>query len=480
MNPYLAPLLSVAKEPASTSAPVQGELPKELRGTLLRNGPGLFEASGGAPLHFLDGHAMVCAMRFGDGRADLHGRIVRTGELTAEAEAGRMLYRRLFTNLPNRWSNLFKLPKGDNGNHDVYVHGGQLVASNDLGHWALDPHTLETLRPERFDGFHAPGQLIAPMPRVDPATGRLVGWAIKPGGARPDRLRFFEADEGFRVVSETAPLTLASSPAIVHDQGFSARWYVATQASARLPVLPALWGKRTVLDCVTWNGGATTDLIVVSRPDGARAHRIPLPPEIRAGFHVINAYDDGEQLVVDAVLYPGAPDFAIIGAERAAKSPPGAGTAPTPTRLVVDPVKGAIVSHRPLSHGVVAELPEVRPDRFGRGYRYVWLGAPAADTAAPDAYAFPWFGAVAKIDLETGAASYWRPEGEATFVSQPAFAPRGEAEDDGWLLVWVTDGERGTGSVVVLDARDLPRGPIARVDAGVALPGASHVTWAPQ
>ena len=75
----------------------------------------------------------------------------------------------------------------------------------------------------------------------------------------------------------------------------------------------------------------------------------------------------------------------------------------------------------------------------------MWLGAPAADTAAPDAYAFPWFGAVANIDLETRAASYWRPQAEAT-----------------------------------LDARDLSRGPIARVDAGVALPGASHVTWAPQ
>lgn len=455
---------------------LEGTIPAALRGTLLRNGPGRFE-SGMDRLHFLDGHALVAGLCFEDGRARFRSRFVRTPELVAEEAAGRILHRRVFTNIPSRWANVFKLPKGDNGNHDVYVHGGRVVASNDKGHHVVDPRTLETRGPEAFGGLHRGERLIGPMPRVDPESGRLVGWVVEPGGAKPDRITFFEADEAFRVVSEAAPHTLASPAAVVHDQAFTARWYVATQAAARLRFGQALWGGRTLFDCFAWPPAGTADLVLVSRPDGARSARVPIPGGILAAFHLLNARDDGARVIVDLIGYAGVPDFGQFGSGVGALGRRGTTPPPRLLRLVVDPEQARVVEHVALS-GEAGELPEVRPDRFGRPYRYVWLAAPAAGRDAPDPNAFPWFGALLKVDVETGAATRWEA-GTSAFVSQPVFAPRGDEEDDGWVLSWVEDAARGTTEVVVLDARDLAAGPVARIDLGVHLPGSSHVTWAP-
>ena len=43
---------------------VEGEIPKELRGTWLRNGPGLLDINGYRVHHPFDGDGMICAIAF--------------------------------------------------------------------------------------------------------------------------------------------------------------------------------------------------------------------------------------------------------------------------------------------------------------------------------------------------------------------------------------------------------------------------------
>lgn len=73
------------------------------------------------------------------------------------------------------------------------------------------------------------------------------------------------------------------------------------------------------------------------------------------------------------------------------------------------------------------------------------------------------------------------PHAPSCTVSPCAFVarPGSTEEDDGWLLAWAVDTEEETGaSVVVLDARDIAAGPVARVRLGIHLPGTSHTRWA--
>ena len=79
--------------------------------------------------------------------------------------------------------------------------------------------------------------------------------------------------------------------------------------------------------------------------------------------------------------------------------------------------------------------------------------------------------------VDSGRTDSLWDDGPRTYVTAPQFVPRGEAEDDGWLLAWTHDAAQGCGELVVLDATQLARGPVARLALPAPLPAASHVGW---
>ncbi len=460
---------------------VSGTIPPGLQGTLLRSGPGRMRL-GAASLNFFDGHALIAGLTFAEGRATFRSRFVRTPLYERETAADAILQRRVFTNHPSRWSNLFALSLGNSAMHDVYAWGEgdalRIVAGNDPGHFALDARTLATLGPERFGGAVKQGEEASPMPYPDPTTGRLVGWIKTPGGLSPDKLRFVEVDGAWNVVKQTPAYALGASPVLVHDQRATARWYVATEAALRLSPAKALWGAGTVYDALATPAGQTATLLLAPREGDGPLVRIPLPAPLEVAFHVINAFDDGEAVVVDLVTYSGRIrfDLAFSGEEvRRRGLAPGPSPLPTPTRFRVDPRSGTILESAPLG-AVAGEAPEVADAVMGRPYRFAWFPTPAVDEGRLDPGAYPTYDAICRLEVATGETRIWRSGG---LVSPIAFVGRPGAtdEDDGWALAWVL--RRDGASVHVFDARAPQDGPVAVCDLGVHLPGISHVRWAP-
>ena len=89
-------------------------------------------------------------------------------------------------------------------------------------------------------------------------------------------------------------------------------------------------------------------------------------------------------------------------------------------------------------------------------------------------------------DADTGArrktafASAVATFGEGRVAGSPLFVPRGEAEDDGYILTAVYDTGRGETDLVVLDAADLAAGPLATIALGQHVPPLFHGTWTNQ
>ncbi|KAJ9506138.1 hypothetical protein QJQ45_016522, partial [Haematococcus lacustris] len=90
---------------------VEGEIPAGLRGTLLRNGPGLFEVGGRSVPQPFDGDGMVCSVSFnGQGKAFFRNRYVRTPGFVAERRSGKQLFRSAFNrSLPDSSSGMLEL-----------------------------------------------------------------------------------------------------------------------------------------------------------------------------------------------------------------------------------------------------------------------------------------------------------------------------------------------------------------------------------
>ena len=125
---------------------VEGTLPAGLRGTLYRNGPGLFERDGYRKKMLLDGDGMIQALDFSGDAVRYRNRFVRTPKFIEEEASGRFLQPTRTTLAPGFWNNI---PGGrieSQAGVTTYCVNGVLTAHDEAGQpFALDPSTLEDL-----------------------------------------------------------------------------------------------------------------------------------------------------------------------------------------------------------------------------------------------------------------------------------------------------------------------------------------------
>jgi len=451
----------------------EGAIPKELRGTLLRNGPGA-QRVGETPVHFLDGYGFVATARFDDGRAVYHAREVDLPLARRERAAGKLLERRPFTNRPGgRLANVFRLALATSAGHDVYGWGGAVVAADVGGHFLLDPQTLDTKGPAPINAFGGGMVQISAMPRIDLFTGNLVLWSAAPGVLRSDEVTFHEVDAQWQ---EKARVTrsLGGKGIALHDVATTEHHYVVAQFG-RIDVGALAGGAGVALDTIRLPEGGSGLVIVPRKGDGA-IRRIPLGAKQQV-FNLANAYEADGKLVVDAAVYEGGLDFRPLNAPEmhydAGSVAPATG--PFFSRFTLDLATGAhTVDVRREARG---EAGTVRGDRHGRRHRFAWVSAPGTRGDEPFENAYYWYHAIGKIDCDAGRTVDLWDAGPRVFVSAPQVVARGEAEDDAWVLAWTHDAAQKKGELVILDAADLARGPIARLALPAPLPAASHVDW---
>ncbi|MEL7208772.1 MAG: carotenoid oxygenase family protein, partial [Actinomycetota bacterium] len=179
-------------------------------------------------------------------------------------------------------------------------------------------------------------------------------------------------------------------------------------------------------------------------------------------FHGINAFRDGDEIVVDVsqfeTMFEDGPLGSAPALHRWRLDVSGDG-AP----VFTDEVRG---SDRQLD--LATRDPRVvgRPNRFG----YL---LEAVDTDAGIG-----FGGLVKRDVETLEDDYFDP-GPGRAANEGLFVPTGEAEDDGYVLSYVYDAARDGSDLVVLDAHDLAAGPVAVVELPQRVPHGFHATWVP-
>jgi len=108
----------------------------------------------------------------------------------------------------------------------------------------------------------------------------------------------------------------------------------------------------------------------------------------------------------------------------------------------------------------------------GREHRYVWSAS-----GKPGWFLFDGF---VRHDVQTGEDDVLRlPDG--VYGSEVGVAPKpgGSAEDDAYVVTFTTDPERERSECLVLDARRISDGPIARLRLPEQISSGTHAAWAP-
>ncbi|MET0146993.1 MAG: carotenoid oxygenase family protein [Ilumatobacteraceae bacterium] len=431
----------VTEEITAVDLEVVGELPDELDGRFLRNGPNPLGPVDPATHHWFVGDAMVHGVRLRDGRAEWY----RNRWVRSDSVADRL-------GEPHRPGVMYG--GMDTANTNVIGLAGRTLAVVEAGARPFElSFDLDTIERCDFGGTLPHG--YAAHPKRDPATGDLH--AIAYHWALP-HIEYVVVDATGRVRSVEA-IEVDGGP-MVHDCAITERYVVVMDLPVAFDIDDAMAGVRFPY---AW--------------DDARAARVGLVPLGGSGsdvrwfdiapsyvFHPLNAWDDGERVIVDVVRYERVFDAHRLGPDD---SPPQL------WRWTIDTATGQVredqLSDRPL------EFPRVDERRVGRRHTVGWATEVRRDHGSNG-----FGGRLMRIDGATGDMTTidlgpGRQSGEWVMVPRDVDA----AEDDGWLMSFVYDPVVDRSSLVVLPAADPGAGPVASVTLPTRVPRGFHGNWVP-
>jgi carotenoid cleavage dioxygenase len=440
VNPYLVGNYApVREEVTAFDLPVIGELPADLAGRYLRNGPNPIGDVDPATHHWFVGDGMVHGICIRDGKAQWYRNRYVGSRHHSEAFG-----------LPDiagpNWNDS---PGGPNTN--VGGFAGTTWAMVEAGGCPVElTYELETVGRNDFFGT-LPGGFTA-HPKVDPTTGEMHAMVYAPPQWL-DKLQYVVVGADGRV-RRTVDIPVGTVT-MLHDMSLTARYAVVYDQPVTLDFDLAFAGRPLPF---SWNPDHGCRLGLLPR-EGEAADIVWVDAPISYTFHPMNAFDapDGT-VVIDLCVYDRMFDVD--------KNGPFGDSWARLERWVIDPVR------RSLSRTVVddghVEFPRHRGSLTAQDYRYGYAASPQS---SPE-----WD--TLKYDFRTGERTAFhhgtgRGAGEPVFVARPG----GTAEDDGWIVTLVHDLTDMSAEFVVLDAQDLGRGYVARVKLPQRVPYGFHGNW---
>lgn len=429
---------------------VEGEIPRELNGTLYRNGPNPQFAPRGK-YHWFDGDGMIHAFAIHDGKAHYRNRWVRTQRFQLEREAGESLFGGLadFANSDPRAEGVF--PNAANTN--IIMHGGKLLALWEAGPpHELDPRTLETVGPYNFGG-----QLQGPMtahPKIDPETGELLFFGYSPF---PPYLRYYVASADGRITrSEAIEVPV---PTMMHD-------FITTREHVIFMVCPATFRFENFASGqpIRWEPELGTKIGIMPR-NGGNADVRWLETDPCYVFHPMNAYAENGKIIADVCRFNRLPLFDGADSDNQLE------TRVHLTRWTLDYTRGSVKEERLDEH--TSEFPRLDERYAGLPYRHGYAGGRLDSTSTVGI-----FNAIFHYDHKTGRRGDHRL-GATSFTSEPVFVPRTphSPEGEGILLSVVYHQEENRSDLVILDAENIEDKPLATVRLPHRAPYGFHGNW---
>ncbi|MGW5397659.1 carotenoid oxygenase family protein [Streptomyces sp. NPDC003952] len=451
----------VSEEVDVADLEVTGEIPPELDGLYLRNGPNPRFTPIGSYLYPIDGDGMLHGIWLSQGRARYRNRFVRTASLRAEERAGRALWGGVESMI---------MPDADQVGPDlagafrempdinVVRHGGRLLALAESACPYRVGADLGTLGREDFDGALPAG--ITAHPKIDPVTGEMVVFCY---GLEAPYLTWSVIGRDGKVTRGPTPIEGVDEPMMIHDMALTARYAVIVLAPAFFDLAAAMAGGSPL----AWRPERGTRVVLVPR-DGA-------PPRWAEDeafwlWHTVNAYDEGPGADAPVVL-----DY-VQWSRLTVGAGPEPGAAPMSGGLVrarIDPGAGTMA--RTLLDDSRVEFPRIDDRLIGRRHRHAAL---ATETGRTDLLPGE-YDAVRFHDTETGTARVW-DAGDLS-VGEPVFAPvpGRDSDEHGYWLTFATDRTDGSAWFLVLPAQDPAAGPVARARIPVRVPLGLHGSWLP-
>ena len=430
---------------------VEGAIPPELDGLLLRNGP---NPSTGRSPHWFLGDGMIHGLRLEQGRAVWYrNRYVKTPSL-ADPSVPRISDEGVIDHANSK------------ANTHVLGHAGRILALEEGSYpYEIDAE-LQTVGPCTFREQEGPKNgekgggidtAFTAHPHVCPETGEMIGFGY---GQFPPYLTYYRiGPNGEFLQREEIDVP---GPTMIHDFMISRKYAIFMDLPIVFDLDLALKGTMPF----HWSDEYGARIGLMPR-EGTNAQVRWFEVDPCYVFHAVNAWDvdegGGEKVVFDVcrISEMWRRDSSDLGMNEAEQ---------TLHRFEFD-LTNDRVTETTLDDRAM-DFPRIADDRVGLANRYAWtLQLGDAETGT--------YAGHLKFDLETGRSEH-HDYGPGLSASEPVFVAAKDAapdSDEGYVLSWVYDERSGRSEIQILDASRFAAAPLARVKLPVRVPYGFHGSW---
>lgn len=453
----------------------EGEIPRELNGAFYRVQPDpQFPPRLDDDIAF-NGDGMITRFHFHDGQCDFRQRWAKTDKWKLENAAGKALFGAYRNPLTDDES--VKGQIRSTANTNAFIFAGKLWAmKEDSPSLLMDPATMETFGFEKFGGKMT-GETFTAHPKIDPKTGNMVAIGYAASGLCTDDVTYMEISPSGELIREV--WFKVPYYCMMHDFGVTEDYLI-------LHIVPSIGSWERLEKGLPHFGFDITMPVYLGV--------IPRRDEVKAGdirwfkrgncfaSHVMNAFQEGTKIHFDIPeaknnMFPFFPD--VHGAPFN-----GQEAMSYLTRWTVDLASNSdeFESITRLTE-TAGEFPRIDDRMTGLRYRYGWMlemdyrrpvelkGGSAGGLL---------MNCLCLIDHQTGKEQHWWC-GPVSSLQEPCFVPRSKdaPEGDGWIVQVCNRLEEHRSDLLVFDALDIEKGPVATIQVPIRLRFGLHGNFAP-
>ncbi|USP79376.1 hypothetical protein yc1106_06650 [Curvularia clavata] len=472
---------------------VRGNIPKEVDGTYYRCMPDW----SWAPLYdddvFINGDGAIDAIRIRDGHADFKQKYVRTQKFLIERAARQSVfgkYRNRFTDDPRVKHEVHSTAN----THVIYFENQLLALKEDSKPYAMDPDSLQTKELYDFGGQYTAPTFTA-HPKIDPDNGELITMGYEARGDATNDVAYYLFNKQGHKLEECWIKT--PYVGMMHDMSATKNWVVFV-------LIPLETQPVELLKKGSKNFAWAEDKPLTF---GILPRRNPKPEHVRWFYydnafygHTGNAFEGEDGCIyLDAPLtYYNKASYSYgygIPKESNADSMEVLGEDP-----FTHPSSKPKNDGRPNSHYVRwkldpnatdfhvqptelinldGEMPKIDERFLTKKYNTLFLCI--HDPNATYSPIGGTYNSLVVADINTGKYKIWSA-GEHTALHEVAFIPKNPDahEGDGYLITVANRRDIKLTSILILDANDISKGPVAIIELPFRLRNGIHGSWVPR
>lgn len=414
-----APVKNLISE---TGLKVTGQIPKDLSGLFIRNGPNPMSSVNEKKHHWFLGEGMLHGIRLDSGNA--------------------LWYKNKLVN-----------GNDSNANTSVISHAGKMYAIVEAGGYPVEiDQDLNSLNSKPFYGDRNSG--FTAHPKIDPDTNEMHAMCYDYAN-NFDTVDYVVIDQnGSHKKTQSLPF---ESRSMLHECAITKNYMLVFDLS----VVFDLYKLGRGYFPFSWDDNHQSRIGLLDR-NGASGAVQWFEIERTYFFHTFNAHEDPNgNVVITAAAYGRLFDTDWNG--------PFTESSPQLTKWELNIKSGQATSTKLDDRAV--EFPRINPSLVGKFNQYAYALA-SSNTTEPD------FKEIVKYDLKNDTSEVYS-YGTGKFGAEPVFvaAEGAQSEDEGYLLSLVYNQETDNSDLIILNAKELNFGPLATVHLPQRVPFGFHGEW---